>query len=176
MMPTNNTPALRGGRPRTTGVERLAAAAMEAPEVLRGWPTPTSTPGVTMVPCGVAWDCIVVKEGAGRRVADLLPSHDSAPGPVVADNSAGRAYFLVPKGTATRWTPLSGTEAHGSTTTWIGIPTPSGPRTTRAEWVVPPDGRGTLTDPAALRAAVAALLQEHGTLGAAATARQEMPR
>lgn len=71
--------------------------------------------------------------------------------------------FLVPPGTATRWLG-TGIRSAGLGT-WIVVPYP-GRSTGGVRWLVPPDGSGTLTDPALLELAMheaAAGLATEGT-------------
>jgi hypothetical protein len=157
---------------RMTPARWLAAAATDPQEVLRGWKRGTGT-GIAMLPRGVTWDAIVVQHGAGQQVVEMLDA-DAARGPVLTDSVQGRSYFLVPTGTAARWSAPDTTALGARFGWWIGVPAP-GLRTVRAQWTVPPDGRGTLTDPAALREAIVRLVQEHGSLEAAATARRRVP-
>lgn len=81
------------------------------------------------------------------------------PGPVLADFGEARMGFFVPPGTVTRWIG-SGVRGAGRGT-WIVVPYP-GRASGGVRWLIPPDGSGTLTDPALLELAM------HEAAGAAA--------
>lgn len=70
---------------------------------------------------------------------------------MLADFGDSRLGFFVPAGTASRWL---GTGVRGAGPgTWIVVPYP-GRATGGVRWLVLPDGRGTLTDPAVLELAM----------------------
>lgn len=117
--------------------------------------------GVTMLPAGRRWDVLILTGDLGYPTLDVLTRLTNRPGPVLADFGDSRTGFFVPPGTAAR--PLgTGVQAAGRGT-WIVVPYPGRP-TGGVRWLVPPDGTGHLTDPAALglamHEAAAALAEE----------------
>lgn len=70
---------------------------------------------------------------------------------MLADFGDARMGFFVPAGTVARWI---GTGIRGAGRgTWIVVPYP-GRASGAARWLIPPDGSGTLTDPALLELAM----------------------
>ncbi|MEU5596031.1 hypothetical protein [Streptomyces sp. NPDC020298] len=132
-----------------TALEWLASVAPD-PEACR-WEWERNPPGLALLPAGRAWDVLILPGALGYPTLDVLTRILDQPGPVLADFGDSRVGFLVPPGTAARWLG-TGIRTAGPGT-WIVVPHPGrAPRTVR--WLVPPDGSGTLTDPALLELAM----------------------
>ncbi|MGW4221881.1 hypothetical protein ACWEG1_00315 [Streptomyces bauhiniae] len=144
-----------------TAVEWLASVAPD-PEACR-WEWERSPLGVALLPAGKAWDVLVLPGELGYPTLDVLTRVLDQLGPVLVDFGDNRVGFFVPPGTAARWLG-TGIRTAGSGT-WIVVPHP-GRATQGVRWLVPPDGSGTLTDPAllelAMHEAAAALASEEG--------------
>ena len=132
-----------------TAVEWLAAVAPD-PESCR-WEWERSPHGIALLPAGRAWDVLILPARLGYPTLDVLTRMLDRTGPVLADFGDNRVGFFVPPGTAGRWLG-TGVRTAGAGT-WIVVPHPG--RTARGvRWLVPPDGSGTLTDPALLKLAM----------------------
>ncbi|MFI0964553.1 hypothetical protein ACH4S8_24610 [Streptomyces sp. NPDC021080] len=130
-------------------VEWLASVAPD-PEACR-WEWERSPRGVALLPAGRAWDVLILPAELGYPTLDVLTRVLDQPGPVLVDFGDARMGFFVPAGTAARWLGTGvRTAGHG---TWIVVPYP-GRATGGVRWLVPPDGSGTLTDPALLELAM----------------------
>ncbi|GCB45668.1 bifunctional DNA primase/polymerase [Streptomyces sp. NL15-2K] len=132
-----------------TAVEWLASVAPD-PEACR-WEWERNPLGVALLPAGKAWDVLILPGGLGYPTLDVLTRILDRPGPVLVDFGDARMGFLVPPGTASRWLG-TGIRTAGPGT-WIVVPYP-GRSTGCVRWLVPPDGSGTLTDPALLELAM----------------------
>lgn len=132
-----------------TAVEWLASVAPD-PEACR-WEWERSPLGVALLPAGKAWDVLILPGALGYPTLDVLTRILDQVGPVLVDSDDDRVGFLVPPGTAARWLG-TGIRAAGAGT-WIVVPYP-GRATRGVRWLVPPDGSGTLTDPALLELAM----------------------
>ncbi|MFD9301120.1 hypothetical protein ACFWCB_00225 [Streptomyces sp. NPDC060048] len=132
-----------------TAVEWLASAAPDPDACRRAWER--NPLGVALLPAGRRWDVLILPGVLGRTTLEVLDPLLERPGPVIADFGDTRLGFFVPAGTASRWigTGVRGA-GHG---TWIVVPYP-GRATGGVRWLVVPDGRGTLTDPAVLELAM----------------------
>ncbi|MFJ5805372.1 hypothetical protein OG906_10620 [Streptomyces sp. NBC_01426] len=132
-----------------TAVEWLVSVAPD-PDACR-WEWERNPFGVALLPAGRRWDVLILPAALGQATLDVLTLLIDRPGPVLADLGESRLGFFVPAGTASRWlgTGVRGA-GHG---TWIVVPYP-GRATAGVRWVVLPDGRGTLTDPAVLELAM----------------------
>ncbi|MEV8595516.1 hypothetical protein [Streptomyces sp. NPDC052012] len=108
--------------------------------------------GVALLPAGKAWDVLILPGELGYPTLDVLTRVLDQPGPVLADFGDARMGFLVPPGTAARWLG-TGVRTAGEGT-WIVVPHPLRSSTGGVRWLVPPDGSGTLTDPALLELAM----------------------
>jgi len=108
--------------------------------------------GVALLPAGKAWDVLIVPGELGCPTLDVLTRVLDRPGPVLADFGDARMGFLVPPGTAARWLG-TGIRTAGEGT-WIVVPHPLRAAGGGVRWLVPPDGTGTLTDPALLELAL----------------------
>ncbi|MET8132625.1 hypothetical protein ABZV24_11805 [Streptomyces sp. NPDC005251] len=129
-------------------VEWLASVAPD-PEACR-WEWERNPRGIALLPAGRAWDVLILPGELGYPTLDVLTRVIDQPGPVV-DFGDARMGFFVPAGTAARWLGTGvRTAGHG---TWIVVPYP-GRSTGGVRWLVPPDGSGTLTDPALLELAM----------------------
>jgi hypothetical protein len=132
-----------------TAVEWLASVAPD-PEACRlEWEH--NPQGVALLPAGKAWDVLILPAVLGYPTLDVLTRVLDRPGPVLVDFGDARMGFLVPPGTAARWLG-TGIRTAGAGT-WIVVPHP-GISTGGVRWLVPPDGSGTLTDPALLELAM----------------------
>ena len=96
-------------------------------------------------------DLVTVPARQGMEAVDLLRLSPGGVGPVLHDRAGDSLAFLVPPGTASRWLG-TGVRSAGLGT-WIVVPYP-GRSTGGVRWLVPPDGSGTLTDPALLELAM----------------------
>ncbi|MEU9269307.1 hypothetical protein AB0E04_28190 [Streptomyces sp. NPDC048251] len=132
-----------------TAVEWLASVAPD-PEACR-WEWERNPLGVALLPAGKAWDVLILPGELGYPTLDVLTRILHRPGPVLVDFGDNRMGFFVAPGTAARWLG-TGIRTAGAGT-WIVVPYPG--RSTRGvRWLVPPDGSGTLTDPALLELAM----------------------
>lgn len=94
---------------------------------------------------------LILPGDLGYPTLDVLTRVLDRPGPALVDFGDHRVGFFVPPGTAAHWVG-TGVRTAGSGT-WIVVPHPA--RATReVRWLVPPDGSGTLTDPALLELAM----------------------
>ncbi|GAA0477983.1 hypothetical protein ABZ951_16900 [Streptomyces sp. NPDC046215] len=136
---------MSGDEVARSAVEWLASAAPD-PGTCR-WEWERNPLGVALLPAGRLWDVLILSSGLGYPTLDVLTGCTSEVGPVLADFGDSRLGFFVPPGTVAGWI-ATGVRGAGSGS-WIVVPHPrrsvSGSR-----WIVPPDGRGTLTDPAVL--------------------------
>ena len=132
-----------------TAVEWLASVAPD-PEACR-WEWERNPLGVALLPAGKAWDVLILPGELGYPTLDVLTRIIDQPGPVLVDFGDARMGFLVPPGTAARWVG-TGIRTAG-VGTWIVVPYP-GRSTGGVRWLIPPDGSGTLTDPALLELAM----------------------
>ncbi|MFE2043983.1 hypothetical protein ACFXAZ_24250 [Streptomyces sp. NPDC059477] len=132
-----------------TAVEWLASVAPD-PDACR-WEWERNPLGVALLPAGRAWDVLILPGELGYPTLDVVTRILARPGPVLVDFGDARMGFLVPPGTAGRWVG-KGIRTVGAGT-WIVVPYP-GRSTGGVRWLVPPDGSGTLTDPALLELAM----------------------
>ncbi|WP_419998288.1 hypothetical protein [Streptomyces boninensis] len=143
-----------------TAVEWLVAAAPD-PDGIR-WEWERNPLGTILLPAGKLWDVLILPGELGHPTLDVITRCVDRPGPVLADFADSRLGFFVPPGTAARWV-ATGVRGAGRGT-WIVVPYP-GRATGGVRWIVPPDGSGTLTDPALLELAMheaAALIAREG--------------
>ncbi|WP_405766291.1 bifunctional DNA primase/polymerase [Streptomyces sp. NBC_00080] len=132
-----------------TAVEWLTSVTPD-PEACR-WEWERNPLGVALLPAGKAWDVLILPGELGYPTLDVLTRILHRPGPVLVDFGDSRMGFFVAPGTAARWLG-TGIRTAGAGT-WIVVPYPG--RSTRGvRWLVPPDGSGTLTDPALLELAM----------------------
>ncbi|MEU7582878.1 hypothetical protein AB0B50_35485 [Streptomyces sp. NPDC041068] len=138
-----------GGPGAKSAVEWLVSVAPD-PEACR-WEWERNPLGVALLPAGRRWDVLILPGELGYPTLDVLTRCIDRPGPVLADFGDSRMGFFVPAGTVARWL---GTGVRGAGRgTWIVVPYP-GRATGGVRWLVPPDGSGTLTDPALLELAM----------------------
>jgi hypothetical protein len=132
-----------------TAVAWLASVAPDPEACRRQWERDPR--GVALLPAGKTWDVLILPGELGCPTLDVLTRVLDQLGPVLVGFGEARTGFLVPPGTAARWV---GTGIRGAGAgTWIVVPHPE--RTTGGlRWLVPPDGSGTLTDPALLELAM----------------------
>ncbi|MFD5099724.1 hypothetical protein [Streptomyces albidochromogenes] len=144
-----------------TAVDWLVSVAPD-PDACR-WEWERNPLGVALLPAGRRWDVLILPGELGYPTLDILARLVDRPGPVLADFGDARMGFFVPAGTVGRWI---GTGVRGAGRgTWIVVPYP-GRAAGGVRWLVLPDGRGTLTDPAllelAMHEAAASIAREDG--------------
>ncbi|MCF2130556.1 hypothetical protein L1I79_29605 [Strepomyces sp. STD 3.1] len=132
-----------------TAVAWLASVAPDPESCRREWERDPL--GVALLPAGRAWDVLILPSRLGYPTLDVLSRVLHRPGPVLVDFGDARTGFFVPAGTATRWVG-TGVRTAGLGT-WIVVPHPGG-ASGGVRWLIPPDGSGTLTDPALLELAM----------------------
>lgn len=133
-----------------TAVEWLVSVTPD-PDACR-WEWERNPLGVALLPAGLRWDVLILPGALGHPTLDVLTRLIDRPGPVLTDLGASRTGFFVPPGTAARWL---GTGVRGAGPgTWIVVPYPGRTTTAGVRWLIAPDGRGTLTDPAVLELAM----------------------
>ncbi|MFD9130324.1 hypothetical protein [Kitasatospora sp. NPDC059571] len=131
-----------------TALDWLTAAAPDPHACRTAWERTPATPA--LLPAGRIWDALLVPGALGRPALAVLRQLSDT-GPVLADPAGDRLGFLVPPGTAAHWT-ATGVRAAGPGN-WTPLPYPDG-RRHGLHWLVPPDGTGTLVDPARLELAL----------------------
>ncbi|WP_031227052.1 hypothetical protein [Streptomyces roseochromogenus] len=138
------------------GVEWLAAAAADPRACTGDW---DHGKGIALLEAGRLWDVLSVPDRLGLLTLDLLwrPGM-SVPGPTLIDTAAGRVGFFLPPDPSAGW---KGADLRYATKgAWVAVPPPYRPARF-LEWLVPPDGTGTLHSPGAL---AGALRQADGAL------------
>ncbi len=128
-----------------SAVEWLATAAPD-PGTCR-WEWERNPLGIALLPAGRVWDVLILPSGLGHPTLDVLSRCTDRIGPVLADFGDSRLGFFVPPGTAAGWVATD-VRAVGEGS-WVVVPHP-GRAASGVRWIVPPDGTGTLTDPAVL--------------------------
>ncbi|MZD03937.1 hypothetical protein GTW43_02405 [Streptomyces sp. SID5785] len=132
-----------------SAVTWLVSAAPDPAACRRMWERDPQ--GVVLLPAGRNWDVLILPVGLGHPTLDVLTRVIDRPGPVLAGFGDARMGFFVPPGTAGRWL---GTGVRGvGLGAWIVVPYP-GRTAGDVRWLIPPDGSGTLTDPAVLELAL----------------------
>lgn len=132
-----------------SAVEWLASVAPD-PDACQ-WEWERNPLGIALLPAGRRWDVLILSADLGYPTLDVLTRLVDRTGPVLADFGDARMGFFVPPGTVARWL---GTGVRGvGDGTWIVVPYP-GRAGGGVRWLVPPDGSGTLTDPALLEMAM----------------------
>ncbi|WAX81384.1 hypothetical protein [Streptomyces sp. KMM 9044] len=130
-------------------VEWLAAAARDPRECKRQWDHDT---GTALLAAGRYWDVLSVPDRLGLLALDLLWNDPlKVPGPTLVDVVARRVGFFLPPDPASEWIGFG--VRHVGRGSWVAVPPPYRP-TGRLEWLVPPDGTGTLHSPAPLEQAL----------------------
>ncbi|MER6711617.1 MULTISPECIES: hypothetical protein [unclassified Streptomyces] len=137
-------------------VEWLAAAATDPQECKREWDHGT---GTAVVEAGRYWDVLSVPDRLGLLALDILWRDPlKVPGPTLVDSAARRVGFFLPPDPVSEWIGFG--VRHVGRGSWVAVPPPYRPAG-RLEWLVPPDGTGTLHRPGALESA---LREATGTL------------
>lgn len=143
--------------------EWLAAAATDPPACKRQW---HEEAGVAVLACGRFWDVLSVPEDLGVLALDALLGTGQVPGPVLADTAARRVGFFLPPDPEGHWTGVD--IRYAGTGAWVSVPAPH-QATGRLRWLVPPDGTGVLSEPAAveiaLKQALGALVAQTQAMG-----------
>ncbi|MBX7548142.1 hypothetical protein [Streptomyces sp. NPDC004232] len=140
----------------TRGVEWLAAAAADPRSCKWEW---DHGEGIALLEVGRFWDVLSVPDQLGLLALDLLwRPGAAAPGPTLVDTAAGRVGFFLPPDPSGGW--VGAGLRYATKGAWVAVPPPYRPARF-VEWLVPPDGTGTLHAPAALEEA---LRQANGTL------------
>ncbi|WP_316959396.1 hypothetical protein [Streptomyces sp. TRM68367] len=147
-------------------IEWLAAAATDPQRCRQEWEQGAET---VLLQAGRLWDVLSVPEDLGLCALDLLGrDRRGAPAPTLVDCAARRVgFFLPPSPTAIEWAG-SGVRRAGRGS-WIAVPRPDG-AARRLEWLVPPDGTGTLHEPRLVELA----LREAGGTVPSLTRRHDM--
>ncbi|WP_405930844.1 hypothetical protein [Streptomyces sp. NBC_00827] len=133
-----------------TAVDWLASVAPD-PEACC-WEWERNPLGIALLPAGKAWDVLILPGELGYPTLDVLTRVIDQLGPVLVDFGDARMGFFVPAGTAARWLG-TGVRTAGRGT-WIVVPYPGRTTGGGVRWLIPPDGSGTLTDPALLELAM----------------------
>ncbi|MFF5565025.1 hypothetical protein ACFY7Z_00275 [Streptomyces sp. NPDC012623] len=137
------------GSGEKNAVEWLASVAPDPETCRREWARDPL--GVTLLPAGRRWDVLILPGELGYPTLDVLTRLVDRPGPVLVGFGDARMGFFVPPDTVARWL---GTGVRGAGRgTWIVVPCP-GRVGGGVRWLIPPDGSGTLTDPALLELAM----------------------
>ncbi|MCX4767628.1 hypothetical protein OG562_43095 [Streptomyces sp. NBC_01275] len=140
----------------TCGVEWLAAAATDPRVCKREW---DHGEGIALLEAGRYWDVLSVPDRLGLLTLDLLwQTALPVPGPTLVDTRAHRVGFFLPPDPGSRW--IGDGLRHASRGAWVAVPPPYRPARF-LEWLVPPDGSGSLHPPVTLELA---LRQANGTL------------
>jgi hypothetical protein len=117
----------------TAAVQWAVAAGAREHEVRARWRADDTAD----VPIGHLWDVVRVIRDVGGAALDLLHATGNPCGPVLDTRSRGVLEFLVPPGTATNWTKLTGTTCASSG--HLCCPAP-GYRVHGRRWLLPPPG------------------------------------
>ncbi|MFC3573941.1 hypothetical protein ACFOZ0_11770 [Streptomyces yaanensis] len=138
------------------GVEWLAAAASDPQACKREWDRGN---GTVLMEAGRFWDVVSVPDQLGLLALDIM-WYDPVrmPGPTLVDSAARRVGFFLPPDPTGHW--VGAGIRHASKGSWVAVPSPYRP-VGCLEWIVPPDGSGTLHPPLTLELA---LREAHGTL------------
>ncbi|CAM5636447.1 hypothetical protein SHIRM173S_11804 [Streptomyces hirsutus] len=93
-----------------------------------------------------------VPDRLGLLALDLLWNDPlKVPGPTLVDVTARRVGFFLPPDPASEWIGFG--VRHVGRGSWVAVPPPYRP-SGRLEWLVPPDGTGTLHSPVPLEQAL----------------------
>lgn len=140
----------------TRGVEWLAAASADPRACKWEW---DHGEGIALLEAGRFWDVLSVPDRLGLLTLDLLWQPGlPVPGPTLVDTAAGRVGFFLPPDPSGGW--IGAGLRYATKGSWVTVPPPYRPAPS-LEWLVPPDGTGTLHAPGALEEA---LQQANGTL------------
>ncbi|MFE3637307.1 hypothetical protein [Streptomyces cellostaticus] len=142
------------------GVEWLAAAAGDPRACKWEW---DHGDGVSVLEAGRFWDVLSVPDRLGLLTLDLLWRPGlPVPGPTLVDTTAGRVGFFLPPDPAGGW--VGAGLRYATKGSWVAVPPPYRPARS-LEWLVPPDGTGSLHTPGTLESA---LRQANGMLAVTA--------
>ncbi|MBT2401201.1 hypothetical protein [Streptomyces sp. ISL-100] len=125
----------------TRAMEWLADAALDPAACATQWRH--HQPDVALLPAGRRWDVVITPERLGFAILQALNTCRLRPGPVLFDACARLTGFFVPPG-ATTSRPAPGIRCAGKGS-WIATPWPR-PTRGRLQWLVLPDGNGSLND------------------------------
>jgi hypothetical protein len=125
----------------TRAMEWLAEAALDPAACASQWRR--HQPDVALLPAGRRWDVVITPERLGFAILQTLSAWRLRPGPVLSDTCARLTGFFVPPGATTGWL-ASGIRCAGKGA-WIATPWPR-PTHGRLQWLVLPDGNGSLND------------------------------
>ncbi|MGW1286922.1 hypothetical protein ACWD4N_25285 [Streptomyces sp. NPDC002586] len=140
----------------TRGVRWLAAAAADPRSCTGDW---DHGEGIALLEAGRLWDVLSVPDRLGLLALDLLWRPGTpVPGPTLVDTAAGRVGFFLPPARSVGWAGAG--LRYATKGAWVAVPPPYRPARF-LEWLVPPDGTGTLHSPGAL---ARALRQANGAL------------
>ncbi|MER6333347.1 hypothetical protein ABT298_29285 [Streptomyces sp. NPDC001034] len=143
------------------GVEWLAASAADPRACKWEW---DHGEGIALLEAGRFWDMLSVPERLGMLTLDLLWRPVlPVPGPTLVDLTARRVGFFLPPDPAGGW--VGAGLRYATRGSWVAVPPPYRPARS-LEWLVPPDGTGTLHSPGTLEDA---LQQANGTLAVLAS-------
>ncbi|WP_241741380.1 hypothetical protein [Streptomyces sp. L2] len=142
---------------RSKAIRWLAAAA-ENPRVCeRDWQR--GRLDVHLLTAGRFWHVVVVPACLGLRAADMLHEMpEVGSGPVLLDSRRGETGFFLPPVPDT--TSVGYGARHVTRGGWITVPPPHC-RWGNLRWLVPPDEKGTLTTPKAMKLAMYRAASEH---------------
>lgn len=132
-------------------VEWLAAASSDPRACKRQWDSGT---GTALLEAGRYWNVLSVPDSLGLLALNVLwedPLH--TPGPVLRHRRARRVGFFLPPGRADQW--IGTGVRHVGKGCWVAVPPPYRD-TGHLEWVIPPNGAGTLHSPDLLEKALQA--------------------
>ncbi|GHE60387.1 hypothetical protein [Streptomyces capitiformicae] len=150
-------------------IEWLASAATDPQRCKEEWDQGT---GPALLQAGRFWDVLSVPEYLGLCALDLLSrNRRGIPAPTLVDCAAQRIGFFLPPGPVSE--RIRPGVRHAGRGAWVAVP-PPGRVAGRLEWLIPPDGTGTLHDPGMVELA---LSEADGTLAVlASTSRQQGER
>jgi len=131
------------------GIEWLAAAATDPRACKREWDQGT---GTALLQAGRFWDVLSVPERLGLVALDVLwHAQRGVPGPTLVDSAVGRVGFFLPPDPAICW--VGAGVRHAGRGSWVAVPPPYR-AAGRLEWIIPPNGTGTLHAPGTLEGAL----------------------
>ncbi|MFJ9663160.1 hypothetical protein ACIRPP_00910 [Streptomyces sp. NPDC101219] len=130
-------------------VEWLAAAATDPQACKRAWDHGN---GTALLAAGRYWDVLSVPDRLGLLALDVLWRDPlKTPGPTLVDVTARRVGFFLPPDPVSEWVGFG--VRHVGPGSWVAVPPPYR-AAGRLEWLVPPDGSGTLHSPGPLELAL----------------------
>lgn len=142
-------------------MEWLSAAAADPRSCKRQW---RGKAGTSQLECGRFWDVLSVPHELGVLALHVLLGIIQPPGPTLADGTLGTvSFFVVPE---PRGCWIGSSVQYLGKETWITAPAPdcvTGP----LRWLFPPDGNGSLFEPAALERSLQLAQKELSATGSA---------